>query len=295
MLSERRLAMPELPEVETVARQLEPQLRGRVLKQIQILDTKRLQPLPLRAGSRVRRVYRLGKEVAIEFAVPGGESLTLLVHLRMTGRLLWFSKTGKQHSGRVRLYREGSKEADTSVRAVFRFDRGELKFADARRFGTLVCISSPTLKPGVVDPVTDDFSEPVLRELLSGSKQMIKPWLLRQDRLIGLGNIYASEILFAAKISPRRGAGGLSDAEVKRLWQCITRVLNRAIRCCGTTFSDFQQTTGEVGGFQQFLKVYDRAGLPCFVCRSPIKRLVQSRSTFYCPTCQRRSGVAAKR
>lgn len=280
--------MPELPEVETVARQLEPLLRGRVLKHIKIIDKKLRRHTALQSGARVRRVYRLGKEVAIEFVLPRGGAVTVLVHLRMTGRLLWCSRTLIRRAGRVRLYREGPEFTDKSVRTVFEFDRGDLLFADSRRFGTVACVSSPSLKSGVVDPVRTGFSISVLRELLKGSKQAIKPWLLRQDRLIGLGNIYASEILFEAKISPTRRAGGLSEAEVKRLYQCITKVLNRAIRYCGTTFSDFQQATGEVGGYQRFLKVYDRAGLPCVICKTPIKRLIQSRSTFYCPCCQRK-------
>ena len=126
-----------------------------------------------------------------------------------------------------------------------------------------------------------------MTELLGTSAQPLKAWLLRQDRLVGLGNIYASEILHAARLSPFAGAGSLNGREVRRLHSATRRILQRAIRNCGTTFSDFQDARGASGSYQRLLAVYGRDGEGCRRCRATIERVVQQqRSTFYCPGCQ---------
>jgi formamidopyrimidine-DNA glycosylase len=141
--------------------------------------------------------------------------------------------------------------------------------------------------PPGVEPLSRHLTATTLGELLGHSRQPLKIWLLRQDRLVGLGNIYASEILFAARLSPLRPAGDLSPEEVQRLHRAMRRVLRAAIDCCGTTFSDFQDAHGAAGSFQECLAVYSRAGDPCHLCETPVKRLVQQqRSTFWCPRCQ---------
>jgi formamidopyrimidine-DNA glycosylase len=269
--------MPELPEVETVARQLAPGLVGRTVRRLQILDPLlRNGRAPRVAGRRVRSVGRSGKRVLIELspARAGRSGLWLAIHLRMTGRLLWSGSRPREN--------------EAHLRARLTLDRGELRFVDARRFGTWTWYrSAEAAAAGGLDPLAPELTERRLAELTRGSRQNVKAWLLRQDRLAGIGNIYASEILHAARISPLREAGSLGGNELRRLRASTRRILERAIRNCGTTFSDFQDAHGVEGTYQRYLAVYDRAGRRCRRCRGEILRLVQQqRSTFHCPSCQ---------
>ena len=292
--------MPELPEVETVARGLQRVLTGRSLIAAKISDS-RLLPLNLRplSGHRVERVFRRGKQVVMQFsklndrANGRAERLKnahryLVVHLRMTGRLIWLE--GK-NSSRVdcKMFMNNSTINAKHIRARLRFDRGELLFIDPRRFGTMVAGEDlECLVPISLEPLSRKCTPKRLANLLADARQEIKPWLLRQDRLVGLGNIYASEILFRARLHPRRLAYRLSNAEIAQLNRAIKWVLQAAIRHCGTTFSDFQNALGEQGGFQNFLKVYDLQGQPCRCCGTVITKIVQQgRSTYFCATCQR--------
>lgn len=274
--------MPELPEVETVARQLAPNLRGRMVKEFLILDPKLkgLNSVALK-NARITDVFRMGKKVVIAFKLTTGAERFLGVHLRMTGRLIWVAKqTEKQNWG----------ESDTRhLRARIVFDKGELRFIDARRFGTLEIVNNlEELKPLGIEPLSRDFDSVTLSTMMLKSKQPIKVWLLRQDRIVGIGNIYASEILFDSRISPLRKTHRTKPNEAEKLVKSTIKILQKAIDSCGTTFSDFQDSRGEIGNFQTFLKVYDREGQPCKSCKSPIKRLVQAqRSTYYCSICQR--------
>jgi formamidopyrimidine-DNA glycosylase len=269
--------LPELPEVETVARQLAPRVVGRETRCLRILDPRlRTAPTPRLAGRPIVDVYRSGKRVLLEFGpsrrVPS--PLWLAVHLRMTGRLLW-NGTSEEFSRR-------------HLRARVGLEGGEILFVDARRFGTFDWYRSREASaPGGIDPLSPELTPRALEALLHGSTQNLKAWLLRQDRLVGLGNIYASEILYAARLSPLDEAGSLDRAEIRRLYGSTRRILERAIRNCGTTFSDFQDARGVEGSYQRFLKVYNREGEPCRRCRTPVERLIlQQRSTYLCPTCQ---------
>jgi formamidopyrimidine-DNA glycosylase len=269
--------MPELPEVETVARQLAPQVTGRTLRSLRIVDPLlRRGSVPVVAGRAVRDVKRSGKRLLFELSPRRGrhDPLWLAVHLRMTGRLLW--RRNEEPTARPR------------HRARFSMDGGELLFTDTRRFGTFDWYrQAEDAAPEGVEPLSDEFTVARLVDLLGKSSQELKPWLLRQDRIVGLGNIYASEILHRARLSPFRPAGSLTRGEARRLRNATRRILERAIASCGTTFSDFQDARGVEGSYQQFLAVYDGAGEPCRRCRSPIVRVVQQqRSTFHCPVCQ---------
>ena len=182
------------------------------------------------------------------------------------------------------------------LRARFKLDGGALLFYDPRRFGTLEVVPADAAQPGApaelqgagVDPLGSAFTKAKLATLLEGSRQALKPWLMRQDKLAGIGNIYASEILFAARLHPERLAGSLDSGETTRLHAEIKRVLKAAIKHCGTTFSDFQDAHGAPGGFRRLLKVYGREGQACRACGALVQRVVQQqRGTFYCPACQR--------
>ncbi len=271
--------MPELPEVETVARSLAPLVEGQTVMRVRILDRARLE-LPTRRLARrhLIRVFRLGKEVLLELAKTSSRrSCWLGVHLRMTGRLLW------------RPDRDAAELPH--VRAIFELDRGQLVFQDTRRFGTLTLYDALDMaQPAGLDPTTGAFTVEALRaQLARGSgAQLLKPWLLRQDRLVGIGNIYAAEIPHHAGLGPHRTVGSLHRAEIGRLHLAIREVLTAAIDACGTTFSDFQSGRGVEGSYQQHLRVYGREGEPCPRCGATIEKLTQQqRSTFYCPGCQR--------
>ena len=271
--------MPELPEVETVARQLEPVLRGRTVRGLRILDPRlRAGTTPAVAGRTILFVGRSGKRVLMGFSPRGRDpGLWLAVHLRMTGRLRWTAGA-----------RDGAPADPLRVRARFDLDRGRLLFVDTRRLGTFDWYrSAAAAAPAGVEPLSAELDLSRLRALTADSRTPVKPWLLRQDRIVGIGNIYASEILHRAGVSPLREARTLDDAELRRVLRGIRNVLGRAIEMCGTTFSDFQDARGEEGGFQRFLRVYDREEERCRRCGGTVRRIVQQqRSTYYCSDCQ---------
>lgn len=268
--------MPELPEVETVARQLAEPLEGRVVRRITIHDTKLRLDRPRRvSGMTVKRVHRSGKQVIVTL-IGKKDHIWLAVHLRMTGRLIWV-----ESSGRV------SRRPHERARIVT--DAGVVLFLDTRRFGTMRLHDdeAETAPPGL-EPLSKAFTSHRLRRLIGASTTPIKVWLLRQDRLVGIGNIYASEILFAAGIDPRREARSLDDDEFRRVHRATRRILRRAIENCGTTFSDFQDARGVEGGYRKYLAVYARDGEGCRRCGGNVEKLVQQqRTTFFCAGCQK--------
>ena len=270
--------MPELPEVETVARQLAVSIAKRRIHSIETIDPKlKRSNLSRLAKFQVRSVIRMGKQVIISCRA-NSKTLFLAVHLRMTGRLVWCPKSkhlpeAEHKHIRVRLAMSG----------------GELCFVDPRRFGTMqISALQDTFAPKGAEPLVPDFTAKKLSSLLRGSSQNIKVWLLRQDRIVGIGNIYASEILFDCGISPKRKANRIKESEIPMLHRSIQKILRRAIENNGTTFSDFQDAYGFTGSNQNYLKVYERGGKPCRRCRTQIvRKIVQGqRSTYYCESCQ---------
>jgi formamidopyrimidine-DNA glycosylase len=268
--------MPELPEVETVARRLAAEAGGRRIADVVVLDDKQdaaaLARLP---GHRIGDVQRLGKQCVLHLVRPRRRQADryLAVHLRMTGQLYWAAHL----------------PADLRhLRVRLDLDRGHILFADLRRFGRLRVVEDlAALAPAGLDPTTDAFTVTALGRLLAGSRQPLKPWLLRQDRLVGLGNIYASEILFAAGLRPDRPAGSLDAAERRRLHRATRRVLQGAIDAAGTTFYAIEAGRRLHGTFREQLAVYGQEGATCPRCGGPVRRIVQAqRSTYFCATCQ---------
>ena len=272
--------MPELPEVETVARQLAPWATGRSIARLRFHDSRlRVGRTPTVKGRTIRDVRRIGKQVVLELgpAKADNRPLWLAVHLRMTGILLWSP--------------DGPDATRPYLRATIELKppgSGAVLFVDTRRFGTFRWYRDPSRILGsAVDPLSEELTVARMRKLLQGSRQNLKAWLLRQDRLVGLGNIYAAEILHDCELSPLRHGDSLDANETRRLRTATRKILRRAIRNCGTTFSDFQDARGVEGSYQQFLAVYGREGQPCPRCGEPILRIVQQqRSTFYCAGCQ---------
>jgi formamidopyrimidine-DNA glycosylase len=271
--------MPELPEVETTRRGIAAHVIGLPIARVIVRQRRLRWPVPhvlqrrLR-GSAFTRVDRRAKYLLLH--TPHG---CLIAHLGMSGSLR--VTTAELPPGK-----------HDHVDIVFA-DGQCLRFRDPRRFGSLLWTDDeperhPLLRRLGPEPLAAQFSGPSLHVPARGRRIAVKNFLMDSHVVVGVGNIYASEALFVAGISPRRAAGRVSAAEYERLAQAIRRVLQRAIRKGGTTLRDFAGSNGEPGYFGQELGVYERAGRPCRRCRTPIRHLRQGqRSTYYCPSCQR--------
>ena len=275
--------MPELPEVETVRRQLEPVLVGRRFERVEIDDPRLVRPFEPAAvaaeleGERVAEVDRRGKYLIFRFE----SGRVLLVHLRMTGSF--------------RHRRNGVGEDDPHRRAVVRLDDGsDVAYRDVRRFGTWLLVEPEELEPYLADrlgeePLVAGFTPARLARRLAGRRAPIKAVLLDQRTLAGLGNIYVDEALWGARLHPKRPAGELDANDVRRLHGAIRRVLQTAIERRGSTLRDYSTPRGRRGSMQRAFKVYGRTNEPCDRCGTPIEKTrTGGRGTWYCPHCQPR-------
>ena len=274
--------MPELPEAETIVRDLQRKVTGRAITGCQvffpdILGTG-LTPRRLAAqvkGKRIEQVERRAKKVVLRLT----GDLVLVISLGMTGRVV---ASRAQRAQELR-----------HVAVRFDLDDGtSLLYDDARRFGSIEVYASDRWDERQrslgVEPFSDEFTAAKLFAMTRTSISPMRNWLLDQTRISGVGNIYASEALFRAGVRPTRRARTLTRAETARLRDTLRAVLNASIEKRGTTVSDYRDADGVEGGFAALLHVYDRAGLPCLRCGTPIKRVVfTNRSAFYCPQCQR--------
>jgi formamidopyrimidine-DNA glycosylase len=287
--------MPELPEVETVRRGLQPAMEG---KRILRVETRRKDlrfPFPANFNHRLidAKVKRLGRRAKYLVAdLSTGEAL--IMHLGMTGRFtvsIQKSAPGKKPG---KFHREAG-EDEKHDHVVFDMQGGaKVVFNDARRFGfmDLWAIDDldhyPRFEGMGPEPISNQFSGAYLEEAFEGKKTPVKAALLDQRVVAGLGNIYVCEALFRSGINPKKLAGACRRDKLETLAVEVRKVIEEAIEAGGSTISDFATTDGELGYFQHRFQVYDREDEPCVVCRKPVRRLVQSgRSTFYCATCQK--------
>jgi formamidopyrimidine-DNA glycosylase len=261
--------MPELPEVETVVRSVRPHLVGRRIANLEILAPRILhgsiEPTGA-AGQRVLSVSRRAKHILIEL-----DRGVLLIHLGMTGKLLWNAPETKW------------------TRAIVTLDKGRLVYDDPRMFGRIEY--SPGSAPERIarlgpEPLALSLEQFLAR--LKSRRTRLKPLLLDQSFLAGLGNIYADESLFRARLHPLAIASRLSPTRAARLFDAIREVLSAAIESGGSSISDYVDAAGQPGWFQVMHRVYGRAGEPCTACSTAVRRIVLGgRSTHYCPRCQR--------
>jgi len=274
--------MPELPEVETVRSTLEPRLVGRRFDEVEIADsrlTRPIDPAEVAAeltGERVAAVARRGKYLIVRFE----SGLVLLIHLRMTGSLVHTTN--------------GAAVSDPHSRAVVKLDDGsDVTYRDVRRFGTWLVLAEDELDPYLserlgLEPLDPGFTSRDLAARLEGRKTPVKAALLDQRTLAGVGNIYADEALWRARIHPRRPAGELDPAEIRALHRSIRRALEAGIERQGATLRDYRTPDGGSGRMQHEFKVYGREGEPCTRCRAPIEKTrLGGRGTWFCPACQR--------
>jgi len=271
------MPVPELPEVETIRRRLDPHVVGRTIAGLAVFDARvseqsEAELRRLLVGARIVATGRRGKWLTLDL----GERL-MIVHLRMTGQLL----LQPDH-------------AQKGPRWTMDLDDGRrLWFYDQRRFGTLEVIGVDAAAERFgdmgVEPLSAEFGVAALRAQLAGRSAPLKAFLLDQRRLAGVGNIYADEVLFRARLHPLRKAGGVGPREAQRLHAAIIATLELAIEHEGSSVESFVDPAGERGSFQEILNVYQRTGAPCRVCGTPIKRVVISgRGTHFCPRCQPR-------
>jgi formamidopyrimidine-DNA glycosylase len=274
--------VPELPEVETVRAQLAPVLTGRTLRRVEILDERLTRPFdPLQvaaqlAGERVAAVDRRGKYLVVRFE----SGFVLLVHLRMTGSFLVASS--------------GELPDDPHRRAVVTLDDGtDVAYRDVRRFGTWQVLEADELDPYLAtrlgdEPLGTAFTTGQLQRRLAGRRAPVKAALLDQRTAAGLGNIYADEALWYARINPSRPAGSLDAREIAAVRTGLRRALRIGIKRQGATLSDYRTPNGGRGSMQDEFKVYGRDGEPCLRCGTPIvKTRIAGRGTSFCPACQR--------
>ncbi|MBV9251700.1 MAG: bifunctional DNA-formamidopyrimidine glycosylase/DNA-(apurinic or apyrimidinic site) lyase [Acetobacteraceae bacterium] len=262
--------MPELPEVETVVRSLAPHILGRtiqsvVLSSYRVTRGDRQATARSLAGARIERVTRHGKQILIEL-----DRGLLYIHLGMTGNLLWNATPGKY------------------ARAAFELDDGVLVYNDIRQFGRVEYYPEMPISLARTGPDALQLDFPTFFARLKKRKGPIKPLLLNQTLLSGIGNIYADESLFGARIHPRTPVRRISRGRAERLYTSILEVLQQAILHRGSSISNHVDARGEPGSFQHSHAVYGRAGKPCPRCGTPISRIVLGqRGTHYCPRCQR--------
>jgi len=274
--------VPELPEVETVRRRLAPVLEGRAWRNVEISDPRLTRPLdPVEVareldGERVDRLDRRGKYLIVRF----DSGRALLVHLRMTGSF--------QHSP------EGALGDDPHRRAVVELDDGaELGYRDVRRFGTWLLLEPEDVEAYIGDrvgpePLADTFRSRDLAVRLAGRRAPIKAAILDQRTVAGVGNIYADEALWRAKLHPLRPAASLDAREVQALHRAMRKALEAGLERQGSTLRDYRLPDGGSGSMQDEFKVYGRGGEPCERCGTPIDKIrVAGRGTWYCPRCQR--------
>ena len=285
--------MPELPEAETIVRGLRPAATGRRIEEVELVHTDVLVTPAARlkrglAGRRITGVGRRAKNVLLEL----DDDSVVWINLGMTGAVLPLRRPRRAAPARSRYG-----DAATHPTVVFRLDQGvDLVFDDARRFGTVQHLDrsasaarSATFGP---EPLGDAFTPAGLWRTLRASRSPIRNFLLDQRKLAGVGNIYASEALFLARVHPARPARSVKRDEAEALHRAIREVLAASIRSGGTTIRDYRNAEGGEGEYVRELRVYDREGLPCTRCSTPIRRLVLSnRSAFFCPTCQPRRGA----
>lgn len=289
--------MPELPEVETISQQLSQKIIGKKIKEIKVLRDKNFKGNKTKIiGKKITAVRRQAKVIIIKLS----NNFNLIIHLKMTGQLIFRQKLDTQPP-----HNHKPKDNPFNVdllpnkytRVIIEFnDNSYLLFNNLRAFGWIKVIANKNLEKELhnfygIDPLSEKFTVDYLKEIASQTNRSIKLLLMDQSKIGGIGNIYASEALFCARIHPQTKSKKIVQLteKISKLHQCIIKVLKKALKYKGSTANDdaFRDTSGKRGKMQHQLKVYGREGEKCPQCGGKIKRIkISGRSTFFCPSCQ---------
>ncbi|HMT04876.1 MAG: bifunctional DNA-formamidopyrimidine glycosylase/DNA-(apurinic or apyrimidinic site) lyase [Solirubrobacterales bacterium] len=294
--------MPELPEVETIRRQLEPDLNGRVVEVAEVLDDYFTKPEPAGSferavnGREIIDVGRRGKYLLFEF----DDKTTMVIHLRMTGSIVLLAPDGSENPGDARIHEAGQGERHLKARFTLD-DGGELRFTDPRRFGRGFVANPEDLNSYFesrlgVEPLSEDFTVDALASMTAGRTGPLKSFLLDQKGVVGVGNIYADEALFRAGLHPLSPGASMKPENHVALRDGVVEALERGLDLGGASIDDYRDARGEQGGMQNEFLVHRREGEECVNCGSEIQRIVVGgRSTYFCPSCQKRLRRRPKR
>lgn len=289
------IGMPELPEVETIRRELVKVLLGKKITNVEVVHKKAIKSNLLSfkkdlLGKKIIGIDRIGKLLIIDI----GQGKFLLIHLKMTGQLIYKHKDTIIEGGHSLTAAKTSEFPPKYSWVVWTFSDGaKLYFSDMRQFGYLKIVDAKT-KDKIVstygpEPLTKDFTLDKFVQILQKRKAPIKSLLLNQNLIAGIGNIYADEACFAAQVFPGKKTHTLTSEEIKKLFSAINTVLKKAIKYKGTTFKSYRSLHGKKGNFFDYLQVYQRDGKKCFRCQVGIigNKKIGGRSSRYCLVCQK--------
>ncbi len=278
--------MPELPEVETIKRKLTPDLVEKVISEVEILSPKNFVGNKNEViGSKIISVDRYGK--VLVFALSNKKFLN--VHFKLSGQILFSKNADKATFKNIIPFTKGNKMPANTTRVIIKFTDGSgIFFNDLRKFGWMK-VSEQPLKPKGTDVMSKEFTPKLIFLMTKKTRKPIKVLLMDQDLITGIGNIYANDSLFLAKIHPQRLSNSLTEKEIGLLYKTIKQTISEGIRDCGSSGADeaFILPDGSRGGHQRNFLVYQREKKPCIVCKTIIKRIKHNgRSSFFCPKCQ---------
>lgn len=279
--------MPELPEVETIRLSLNKKLADKTIKNVTIRQTKQFVGNPKDIiGQKVVSVIRKGKVISIKLS----NDLYISVHLKLTGQLLFAANKQQTKFSTLIPFAETDTMPGKTTSVIIEFDDGStLFFNDLRTFGWMKVGKLPE-GPQSVDVLSPDFTEEYLQSITSKTRKPIKVLLMDQDSLAGIGNIYANDSLFIAKINPLRKSNILTPTEISALYKAIQEIIAEGLLYKGSSARDevYIMPDGSKGSYQDHFKVYHQENKPCLRCKTPIKRIKQGgRSSFYCLVCQK--------
>lgn len=287
--------MPELPEVETIVLDLNKKIIGKKIKGVEInlpkiVQNKKKHFLDYLIKNKVEKIDRRGKLIIFYFSKPS--NLYLLVHLKMTGQLIYKNNNKVIAGGHSQDKTLDDLPNKYSHVIISYSDQEKLIYNDVRQFGYLKLVDQEGLAQALskfgVEPLGVDFTQDLFENLISKKKKNIKAFLLDQDKIAGIGNIYADEILFESGVLPDRNIQDLSKSDIKNIYINIKKVLQKAVKYRGTTFNDYRDADGNKGNFVSQLKVYGRDGEDCKKCNTKIEKTkVAGRGTHFCPKCQK--------
>lgn len=283
--------MPELPEIETIKNLLKKPLIGKRIEKVEVLSKKQFPQDPKQViGARIKSIDRFAKIFIIK--LDNGKSL--VIHLKLSGQLVWVKKGEKQMPFGHPVPYLGTALPAKSTRVITTFENGRLFFNDLRKFGWIKIMTEKEVDLVIgelgVEPLSKKFTLKAFSSILQSSRRAVKVLLMDQAKISGIGNIYANEALFEAGIDPRKPANKISQEKVKALREAIIRVLKKAIVKGGSSGRDemYIKPDGSKGNYQNYFKVYQREGQSCKKCEGVIKRInLSGRGTFFCPSCQK--------